>query len=76
MSMRAFDFTPVLFAILALFVVAGTFQFLGSWPAAQRGLLSFERACPIYERHPDYHSLKAGYDKPAETFRAPSGLSG
>jgi hypothetical protein len=51
MIMRGFDFTPILFAILALFVAVGIFQFLGSWPGAERGLLSFEKACPIYARH-------------------------
>lgn len=51
MGMRAFDFTPVVFVVLALFVVGGTVQFLGSLPGGERGLLSFERACPIYARH-------------------------
>jgi hypothetical protein len=51
MNVRPFDFTPALFAILALFVAVGMYQFLGSWPGGERGLLSFEKACPIYEKH-------------------------
>ena len=39
---------PALFTILIAFVAVGAFEFFGSWPAAQHGLLIFEKACPIY----------------------------
>jgi hypothetical protein len=42
------DFTPVLFGIVLAFVAAGLFGFLSGLPGAERGLLLFERACPIY----------------------------
>jgi hypothetical protein len=47
-SARGFDLMPALFAVLIAFVAVGAFEFAGSWPAAQRGLLNFEKACPIY----------------------------
>lgn len=46
---RGFDFTPVMFAMLALFIGVGTFQFLQALPGAERGLFLFEKACPIYQ---------------------------
>ncbi|MFZ0573107.1 MAG: hypothetical protein WAM02_00305 [Candidatus Cybelea sp.] len=45
---RGFDFTPVLFAIVLAFVVAGSLQFSRSLAGGERGLLLFERACPIH----------------------------
>jgi hypothetical protein len=42
------DFTPVLLATVLTFVIVGTVQFLGSLPGGERGLLHFEKACPIY----------------------------
>ncbi len=32
----------------------GAFEFFGSWPAAQHGLLMFEKACPIYAASPNH----------------------
>lgn len=46
--MGGFDFTPVLIAAVLLFVVLGTLDFFGSLPAGERGLLMYERTCPIY----------------------------
>lgn len=46
---RGLDFTPVMFAMLALFIAVGTFQFLHALPGAERGLFLFEEACPIYQ---------------------------
>jgi hypothetical protein len=45
---RGFDFTPVLFAIVLVFVVVGSLQFSRSLAGGERGLLLFERACPIH----------------------------
>jgi hypothetical protein len=42
------DLMPALFVVLLAFVAIGSFQFWSSWPAAERGLVIFERACPIY----------------------------
>ncbi len=46
--MRAFDFMPVLFLIMTVFVGAAILQFSGSWPDAHRGLLLLEKTCPIH----------------------------
>ncbi|MGC2407737.1 MAG: hypothetical protein WA431_15140 [Candidatus Cybelea sp.] len=44
------DFTPVLlFGVLA-FVAAATIQLFASLPGGERGLLQFEKACPIYDK--------------------------
>jgi hypothetical protein len=43
-----FDFTPALMAIPLAFAVLGSVQFLHDLPSAERGLLLFERACPIH----------------------------
>lgn len=53
-SSRGLDFTPALFAVLIAFVAMGAFEFFGSWPAAQHGLLMFEKACPIYAASPNH----------------------
>jgi hypothetical protein len=45
---RGFDFTPVLFAIVLVFVVVGTLQFSRSLAGGERGLLIFEKTCPIH----------------------------
>jgi hypothetical protein len=42
------DFTPALLATVLVFVVVASVQFLSSLPGAQRGLLLFEKACPIH----------------------------
>jgi hypothetical protein len=42
------DLMPALFVVLVAFVLVASLQFFGSWPAAERGLLIFEKACPIY----------------------------
>jgi hypothetical protein len=46
---RGFNFVPALLAV-ALFAFGGVeaFDFLHSWHSAERGLLIFEKACPIY----------------------------
>jgi hypothetical protein len=44
---RGLDFTPLLFAIVLAFVVVGSVQFARSLAGGERGLLLFERACPI-----------------------------
>jgi hypothetical protein len=53
-SARGLDFMPALFAVLIAFVAVGAFQFFGSLPAAQHGLLKFEEACPIYAHHSNH----------------------
>jgi hypothetical protein len=44
------DFTPVLLIGVVAFAAAATIQLLGSLPAGERGLLQFEKACPIYDK--------------------------
>jgi hypothetical protein len=44
------DFAPVLFAIVLGFVVVSVLQISHSLAGGERGLLLFERACPIYSR--------------------------
>jgi len=39
---------PALVAITLAFVVAASVQFLRDLPAGERGLLLFEKACPIH----------------------------
>jgi hypothetical protein len=41
------DFTPVLLAVVLLFVVVSIVQFSQGWPAGQHGLLLFEKACAL-----------------------------
>jgi hypothetical protein len=48
-SSRGFDFTPVLIATALAFVLIATFQLLRTLPGGERGLLLFEKACPIYQ---------------------------
>lgn len=52
-SMRL-DFTPALVAIALAFVVLASVQFLRDLPGGERGLLLFEKACPIHSaaQHP------------------------
>ncbi|HEY1868038.1 MAG TPA: hypothetical protein VGG70_07045 [Candidatus Cybelea sp.] len=47
-----FDFAPLLLAIVLVFAVLGSFQFLRNLPSGESGLLRFERACPIYRTAP------------------------
>lgn len=47
-SPHGLDLTPVLMAAVLAFVVAATVQFSLSLAGGERGLLLFERACPIY----------------------------
>jgi hypothetical protein len=42
-----FDFTPVLLAAVALFVVVSIVQFAQGWPGGEHGLLLFEKACAL-----------------------------
>lgn len=44
---KAFDLTPVFAAIMMVFVIVSALQFSRAWPDAQRGLLLFEKACPL-----------------------------
>jgi hypothetical protein len=46
--MRGLDFTPVLFAVMILFLGSAAFQFLSSWPTGHQGLLAFEKACHLH----------------------------
>jgi hypothetical protein len=48
--MRSLDLTPFLLAAVLLFVVVSAIEFTGSLAGGERGLLAFERACPIYSR--------------------------
>ena len=41
------DFTPILFALIAAFVVIGSLQFLPALPGAEHGLLLLEKTCPL-----------------------------
>jgi hypothetical protein len=45
-SMRL-DFSSVLLAIVLVFVVVASVQFLRDLPAGECGLLLFEKACPL-----------------------------
>jgi hypothetical protein len=45
------DFTPALFGLVLAFVVIGSAQFLSSLPGAERGLLLFEKTCPIHSTY-------------------------
>jgi hypothetical protein len=47
-SWPGFDFTPVLLATVLVFVVVAVVQLLHNLPSGERGLLLFEKACPIY----------------------------
>lgn len=49
---RGLDLMPALFLVLALFIAGGALEFFAGWPAAQRGLLIFERECPLREVAP------------------------
>ena len=42
------DFGPILLVTVLAFVVLGSVQFVGSLTGGERGLLRFEKACPIY----------------------------
>jgi hypothetical protein len=46
-----FDFSPVLFAVVLAFVVLASVQFVSSLSGGERGLLLFEKACPIHTAH-------------------------
>lgn len=46
--MRGFDFMPVLFATLGVFVMFAVAQFFHDWPGAHNGLVVFERTCPAH----------------------------
>jgi hypothetical protein len=48
---RGFDFTPVMVVLVLVFVAVATFDLLRTLPGGERGLLLFERACPIYNHH-------------------------
>jgi hypothetical protein len=41
------DFSSVLLAIVLVFVVVASVQFLRDLPAGECGLLLFEKACPL-----------------------------
>lgn len=42
-----FDFTPILLATVALFVVISIVQFAQGWSGGQHGLLLLEKACAL-----------------------------
>jgi hypothetical protein len=42
-----FDFTPILLAVVLLFVVVSIVQFTQGWAGGQHGLLLFEKACAL-----------------------------
>jgi hypothetical protein len=44
------DFMPVFFAAVLAFVLAGLLDLSRSLPDGERGLLLFEKACPIYHK--------------------------
>jgi hypothetical protein len=46
-SWRGLDFTPALMTLVLAFVVIGTSQFVHNLPGGERGLLLFEKACPL-----------------------------
>lgn len=45
---KSFDFTPVLLATVLAFVVVAGVEFSANLAGGERGLLRFEKACPIY----------------------------
>jgi hypothetical protein len=47
MSVRL-DFTPALLVAVLAFVALASAQFLNALPGGERGLLLFEKACPIH----------------------------
>jgi hypothetical protein len=47
-GLRRFDFSLVLIAAVLAFVVVATVQFTRSLPGGERGLLLYERTCPIH----------------------------
>jgi hypothetical protein len=42
------DFTPALLVTVLAFVLIASAQFVSSLPGGERGLLLFEKACPIH----------------------------
>jgi hypothetical protein len=48
-SSGGLDFTPPLLAIVLAFVVLAAVALSHSLPGGERGLLLFEKACPIYQ---------------------------
>lgn len=44
---RRLDLTLVFVIVVLLFVTFAVAQFSRSWPDAQRGLLLYERTCPL-----------------------------
>ncbi len=44
---RRFDFTPVFIVVVLVFVTIAVAQFSRGWADAQRGLLLYERTCPL-----------------------------
>jgi hypothetical protein len=44
------DFTPVLLLGVLAFVATATIQLFTTLPGGERGLLQFEKACPIYDK--------------------------
>ena len=62
---RGFDFTPMLVATVLAFVVVATVQLSRTLPGGERGLLLFERACPIYSSGAEFRS--EGYARSPRT---------
>jgi hypothetical protein len=46
------DFTPLLLVTVVAFVLVASVQFWSNLPGGERGLLRFEKACPIYSSQP------------------------
>jgi len=44
---RGFDLTPVFTMAVLLFIAIALSQFFGGWGDAARGLLLFEKTCPL-----------------------------
>jgi hypothetical protein len=47
-SFQGIDLMPLFLAIVLAFVTVGAVQFARGLPGGERGLLLFEKACPIY----------------------------
>jgi hypothetical protein len=45
--MRVRDFTPPFFLAIFIFLCVAVVQFFGSLPAAERGILLYEKTCPL-----------------------------
>jgi hypothetical protein len=44
---RGFDLAPLFIALILAFAAVAAIELSSSWPDAQRGLLLFEKTCPL-----------------------------